>query len=234
MVYRPPANSGSRPSPVVDTDSPEVSVRSARLDRPLRKTSLDPTYTDPHLEELVRVAAERAKNEAQAQGYAAGWSQGRQAALERAQSENAQHAQQVIGERALVGTRMRELLTELAAAARTARVTTVPEWTEVADVLAEGALRLAASILGRELQSIDDAVAQSVRMALRRLAEPGEAVVHLNPSDAAMAEGDGDLGVRVISDPSVPVGSVLVLTPSQRLQHDLPAALAAAEAVLKS
>jgi hypothetical protein len=40
--------------------------------------------------------------------------------------------------------------------------------------------------------------------------------------------------VRVISDPRVPVGSVVVLTPAQRLRHDLPAALDAAEAVLRS
>jgi flagellar assembly protein FliH len=234
MQARPAANSGPRPSPVIDPENSEIQIRPARLDRPLRKTSLAPTYTDPHLEELVRVAAERARHEARAEGYAAGWSEGRKAAAVKARAAKDLYAEQVADERALVGQRVRELLAELAAAARTARVTTVPEWTEVADVLAEGSIRLAASVLGRELESVDDAVAQSVRMALRRLAEPGEAVVHLNPTDAALVQDDETLGVRVIADPNIPTGSVLVLTPSQRLRHDLPAALAAAEEVLKS
>jgi flagellar assembly protein FliH len=221
-------------NPVVDPESPVVSVRPARLDRQLRKSSIDPTYADEHLEELVRVATERARQQARAEGYATGWSQGRQAAGEKAQVETAQLAEQVEDERAMVGLRMRDLLAELAHAAQAARTTVMPEWTEVADVLAEGALRLATTMLGRELQTVDDALAQSVRMALRLLAEPGEAIVHLNPADAEIAEDDGTLGVRVIADPNVPLGSVLVLTPSQRLLHDLPVALAAAEEVLRS
>lgn len=211
-----------------------VSVRPARLDRPLRRTTLDSTYTDPHLEELIRVAADRARHEARAEGYAAGWSQGRQAAGEQARTESESIAREVAGERAVAGKKMAQLLSTLADAARTARRSVEPDWAEVADTLAEGAIRLAAAALGRELSSVDDAVAQSVKGALAQLADPGEAVVHLNPADAELVLDEDELAVRVISDPRVPVGSVIVLTPAQRLRHDLPAALAKAEEVLKA
>jgi flagellar biosynthesis/type III secretory pathway protein FliH len=234
MTIRPAANAWKRPSRVIDTELADVSVRPARLDRPLRRTSLDPTYSDPHLEELVRVAADRARHEARAEGYAAGWSQGRQAAAVKAAEESAVVAKQADVDRTATTRKLQGLMTSLSEAARAARVTVAPDWTEVSDTLAEGALRLAAAALGRELRSIDDAVVQAVKGALQRLAEPGEAVIHLNPADAALVLDHETLGVRVISDPRVPVGSVTALTPAQRLRHDLPAALDAAEAVLKA
>jgi flagellar assembly protein FliH len=234
MRPQPATHSPARPNPVVDTSLDDVSIRPARLDRPLRRTTLDPTYADPHLEELIRVAAEHARHEARAEGYAAGWSQGRQAAAARSTADHAAMTAQLTAERAAAGKKTARLMTALGEAARAARVTVAPEWSEVADTLAEGALRLAAAALGRELRSIDDAVAQAVHTALQLLTEPGEAVAHLNPADAALALDEPTLGVRVISDPRVPEGSVIVLTPAQRLRHDLPAALDAAEAVLRS
>ena len=234
MATRPPLNAQNRPSRVVDTALEDVSVRPARLDRPLRRGAIEPLYADPRLEEMVQAAAERARYEARAEGFAAGWSEGRQVAAAKSKTENAIAAKQTENERALAGMRIGQLMTALAEAARAARVTVAPEWSEVADTLAEGALRLAAAALGRELRSIDDSVAEAVRGALQRLAEPGEAVVHLNPADAALVLDDPSIGVRVISDPRVPEGSVIALTPAQRLRHDLPAALDAAEAVLKS
>jgi len=228
------ANPERRASRVVDTTSSDVTVRTARMDRPLRRASLDPTYTDPHLEELVRVASDRARLEAQAQGYAAGWSEGRQAAAQKAQAANAAAAQQLVVDQRVAGQKMIQLLKSLSEAVAAARVPTMPEWAEVADTLAEGALRLAAAALGRELRTVDDATLTSVKAALAALAEPGQAVVHLNPKDAALVLDEESLDVRVISDPGVPAGSVLVLTPSQRLRHDLPSALSAAEAVLRA
>jgi flagellar assembly protein FliH len=210
-----------------------VEIRPAKLDRPLRGTAIDPVYSDPHLEEMVRVAAERARQEARAEGYATGWSQGRQAAAERAHLESQAAARQAEAERAELRQRVSELLSALGEATRTARVATLPEWMEVADVLAAGALQLAAAALGRELQTVDGAVLQAVQGALRHLAEPGEAVVHLNPGEAGLVEA-AEVGVRVIADPAVQPGTVTVLTPAQRLRHDLPAALAAAQEVLRA
>jgi flagellar assembly protein FliH len=210
-----------------------VEYRPARFDRPLRGTAIDPLYTDPALEEMVRVAAERARQEARAEGYAAGWSQGRQAATAKARNEQQNQAEIGEVERADLRLRVSELLSALAEATRTARVAAAPEWIEVADVLASGALQLAAAALGRELETVDGAVLQAVQGALRHLAEPAEAVVHLNPVEAGLVDPE-IVGVRVVADPNVQPGTVTVLTPAQRLRHDLPAALAAAEEVLRT
>ncbi len=210
-----------------------TTVRPARLDRPLRSGgAIDPAYSDPALEEMVRVAAERARESARAEGYAAGWAQGRQAAQARATAENDAVRKQLGSEKARLGQDVAELLTALGEATRAARTAAMPDWIEVADVLAAGALQLAAAALGRELSSVDGAVQHAVAGALRHLAEPGDAVVHLNPADAEMLDA-AELGVRIIPDPNVSAGSVVVLTPAQRLRHDLPAALAAAEEVLR-
>jgi flagellar biosynthesis/type III secretory pathway protein FliH len=152
----------STTSHVISADSEQFSVRPAHLDRPLRRTTLDPTYTDPHLEELVRVAAEQARHEARAEGYAAGWSQGRQAAASRSAAEHSAIAEQAVLARQAVAGQINRLLGELGEAARAARSAAAPEWAEVADVLAEGALQLAAAALGRELKTVDGAVALAV------------------------------------------------------------------------
>jgi flagellar assembly protein FliH len=217
----------------INDASEHVTVRAARFDRPMRSLAIDPNYSDAHLEELVRVAAERARETARAEGYAAGWSQGRQAAGKQAQAESQVVAAQFEAQRAAIGQQLQQLLTALAQATAAARQVSAPDWIEVADVLASGALHLAASALGRELKSVDDEVAEAVAGALRQLAEPGEAVVHLNPAEADLVDPIA-AGIRVIADPDIAPGTVTVLTPAQRLRHDLPAALAAAEEVLRS
>lgn len=206
-------------------------VRPARLDVPLRRSALGPAYADPVLENLVAGAAERAREDARAQGYAAGWSQGRQAAAaeaaEQARTGQLREQQQRDAETA----RMTGLLARLADAARGMRSAQTIELTDVATALADAAVELAAAVLDRELTTVDDALRRQVLAALTRIADPDAAVVHLNPADAGrLTELPG--GVRVIPDAAVPTGEVVVLTPAQRLRLDIPAALAAARQVL--
>jgi flagellar biosynthesis/type III secretory pathway protein FliH len=130
--------------------------------------------------------------------------------------------------------RVRRLLAELGKAILEGRRASVPQWQEVADALADGALQIARAAVARELRSIDDPVAEAVRSALQAISEPGQAVVHLHPEDATFAGRQPPEGIRVVADASVPPGSVLVLTPAQRLLIDLPTALSAAERVLRS
>jgi len=206
-------------------------IRPARLDRPLSGRLLEPGYADAHLEAMLAEAAERARESAQAQGYAAGWAHGHQAAAA---------AQQAAGEQAEAGrraaaARAETLLAALADAGRRQQQAGLPAWHEVADALADGALALARAALGRELRAIDEPVAEAVRTALRQLAAPDEVCVHLNPDDAALlATATLPPTVRLVADASVPAGAVRAQTPTQRLLLHLPAALAAAEEVLRS
>jgi flagellar assembly protein FliH len=209
-------------------------VRPARLDRQLRSGAIDPGYADTRLEEIVSRAAEAARETARAEGYAAGWSEGRQAAAEQARQQQARLAEQAAARLEQDTARVRSLIAELGEAVVAARRAAIPEWEDVADAVADGALRIARAAMARELRSIDEPVADAVRRGLERIADPGEAIIHLHPDDAALIMETMPDGVRVIPDPTVPAGGVVVLTPAQRLRLDLPSALAAAERVLRS
>ena len=221
-------------SPVLTAAEISASVRPAHLDRPLHRGTVESQYSDPRLEEMVRVAADRARVDAQAQGYLAGWAQGRQAATE--ESARARVAQQQENQRlrAQITEEAQHLLEALRDAAREVREARLPEWNEVADVLTDGALQLAQAALGRELRSTDDQVTLGVRAALQQVAASGETLVHLSPDDAELLKDEMTEGITVVPDPSLSPGSVTVLTPTQRLRQDLPTALAAAEEVLRS
>jgi len=223
-----------RDEPVLTPAQIQASVRPAVLNRPLVHTRLESHYADPRLEEMVRRAAEQARLEAQAQGYLAGWAQGRQAAAQ----ENARVRAAAQTEQQQVHAQIRQEAQGLLAALREAdqqvHESRMPEWTEVADVLADGALQLARAALGRELASVDDRVRLAVQAALRQVGEHPQTVVRLSPEDAQTLAQDPPEGIEVVADPELSSGSVVVLTPAQRLRQDLPAALAAAEEVLRS
>jgi flagellar assembly protein FliH len=213
---------------------PDQLVRPARLDRQLRRTAVDPAYSDSHLEQVVARAAEAARETARAEGYAAGWAEGRRAAAEQARQQAAALAEKAAAELERDAQRVRALVAQLGEAVLSARRAAIPEWEEVADAVADGALRIARAAMARELRSIDEPVADAVRRGLERIADPGEAVIHLHPDDAATVGTSLPDSVRIVPDPTVPAGGVVVLTPSQRLRLDLPSALAAAERVLRS
>jgi flagellar assembly protein FliH len=217
--------------PVIDASVARATVRPARLDRPLRQGALDPGYTDPHLEELVQSATREARESAQAQGYAAGWAQGRQAAAAAAAQEAVAAQAQLAEYRAAAALQIDQLMAGLAQATADMSQRTQPEWQELADILCDGAFQLACGILSRELGSVDDAMVANIRAALQLLADPAEAVVHLHPQDAAIL-AQPPAGVRIVPDAAVPAGGVVALTATQRLRLDLPEALAVAQRVL--
>ena len=221
-------------SPVLSGAEALAAVRPANLDRPLQRGTIDPQYSDPRLEEMVRATAERAREEAQAQGYLAGWSQGRQAAAEEHVRVQARLQEENQKERARLTVEAQQLLENLRAVTRQVQQSTLPQWNEVSDILTEGALRLAEAALGRELRTMDDSVTSAVRTALRQVAASDETEVHLNPADAEVVAEEAVEGVTIVPDPGVPAGAVTVITPTQRLRHDLPGALSAAEEVLRS
>ncbi|MFI7585870.1 FliH/SctL family protein [Spongisporangium articulatum] len=216
-------------TPVVDASTTEV--RPANLDHPLRRTAINPTYSDPVLDDIVAESARAARDDARAQGYAAGWAQGRQAAAVEAAQVAAATAAAEQQRRDSETAQFNGLLARLADAARDARTVQVAEWQDVAAALAETAVQLAVALLDRELAATDDAVLEGVLAALARVADPDAAVVHLNPADLRLVT-EPPAGVRLVPDAAVNPGDVLVLTPAQRLVRSLPEALAAAREVL--
>jgi flagellar assembly protein FliH len=232
-----PSGQGSSPQAATDADG-GAGVRVVRFDRPLRTGADSIGWADPRIAQRIEQAAQQARQEAHGLGYAAGWAQGRKAATERAQAEEAERAAAAAAALRERSARTRTLLTTLGEAARQAALAAVPAWNEVADAVAEGALAIARAALGRELAAVDAEVADAVRTALRTLAGADEVTVHVHPGDLSLLrEIVGDQlpeHVRLSADPGVRPGGVVAETPVQRLRRDLPAALARAEEVLRS
>jgi flagellar assembly protein FliH len=216
--------------------SPEAAAaRPAKLDRPLSGGALGSGLTDPRLQAGLAEAIEQARGAALAEGYAAGWALGSKAAGERADvAERARQTEAASGRQSLA-KHAKPLLASLAEAARRQQQATLPAWHEVADALADGALAIAAAALDRELRTVDAPVVEALKVALRTLAGQEVVAIRLHPDDAAMLDPDVlPDGVRLVPDADVARGGVLAQTPAQRLLMHLPAALAAAEEVLRS
>jgi flagellar assembly protein FliH len=229
------ASSGAGKASSAGLAAADAVIRPARLDRPLGRQLLDPGYADAALEGRLELAAARVQESARAQGYAAGWSQGSQAAAARAAGHEQLRAEQLEQQRRAVAGQAQTLLAALAEATRRQQAAGLPDWHEVADALADGALALAAAAVGRELASIDAPLVEAVRVAMRALGDPAQVALHLNPADAGLiSSAELPAGVRLVPDAAVAAGSVLLQTPAQRLAYNLPAALAAAEEVLRS
>ena len=213
-------------------------VRAVRFDRPLHAAAAaggPAGWGDVGLDAALAEAVEAARAEGLAQGYAAGWGAGRQAAAEREAAEVVERARAAEADRHAVAARAEPLLAALASAATSARQAAEPTWNELADVLADGALSLARAALARELASVDADLELRVRAALRLIGGDGRAVVLLAPADAAALAGVGlPEGTELVPDASVEPGTVAVRTEVRRLLLDVPAAIAAAEEVLRS
>ena len=215
-----------------------TAVRPARFDRPLsgpQAARLGAGWGDPALDAQLAEAVDEGRRQGLAQGYAAGWTAGRQAAADREAVEAAARARAAEAERREQQQRAAELLGALADAVRTASAPVVPAYEELADVLVDGALAIARAALARELAAVDDDLAQRARTAVRALAGDGRLVLRLNPADRAAVSGARlPADVDLVDDAALPRGAVAVRGQTQRLRLDVPAAVAAAEEVLRS
>lgn len=215
-------------------DGPPV---PARLDRRLTGSALGHGWAHPQIEQQIARARASAAEAARSEGYAAGWAQGRRAAAEAA-AEQARRTQEEAARQARAdAVRVGALLEALTDALHRADVAAVPAWEETGDALVDCAVGIARAVLGRELGSLDGATLAALRTAVRCLGEPDDVTVRVNPADVALldqvAPGDRPARLRVVPDPDVAAGTVTASTVTQRVTVDVPAALAAAEEVLR-
>ncbi len=177
--------------------------------------------------------AEQVRSAARASGYAAGWAEGRRAAADQAEQE--------LDRLRLDDARMRRAGRDRADAAISAAVEdwtrrTTPVLEELADVVVDAALDLAAAIIGRELSA--SARPETARLALRRALAPllpgAEVRVRMNPQDlAAIEDGttqDGHL-VKLVADPSLLSGDAIAEQDGATVDGRVASALARARAV---
>jgi flagellar assembly protein FliH len=145
---------------------------------------------------------------ARSAGYAEGWAQGRRDAVA-AQTEQLQRAE----------ASRQQLELELAAEAQQAcdalwsavsqlEAITAPVLEDGANVVLDGAIRLAEAVLGAELSVLDDSATLALRRALAPLPDDGRVVVRLNPQDlqvlrASGESADGASGTQRLEDHDV-------------------------------
>ena len=217
---------------------PLAGVRPARLDRPLtgaRSVGRGGAWGDPALDAALAEAIDDGRRQGSAQGYAIGWAAGMRAAADREHAAAAARAQAAETERRERLGRAESLLAALAEARREVAASAAPTWEQLAGVLTDGALAIARAALARELATVDDDVERRVRAALQVLADDGRLVVHLHPDDVAALSGARlPVGTQLVPDAAVRPGTVDVQGDVRRLRLDVPAAVAAAEEVLRS
>jgi flagellar assembly protein FliH len=239
--------------PQVRSGEAAADVTAIRFDRPLVE---HPGWADPRIARQIAEVTRAARERGTAEGYAAGWAQGRRAATEREVAELAERAAREETARRALTARTQAMLATLATSARTLADQVVPTWDGLMDTLLDGAVAVVAAAFGREVAALDGEALEAARLALRLL-PPAEALtLHVNPADLELfgedtAEGgrgdaaEGGLadgaaerdpafeGLRIVPDTTVPAGTATARTALQSLPVDLQAALRAAEEVLR-
>lgn len=220
-------------APIVTSGRTADMARTVRFDRPLVDL---PGWADTRLARQIAEVSRTAHEQGFAEGYAKGWGEGRRAAAEREAADLAARNEREEANRIQLLSRAQPLLAALAQAARTLTEQVTPAWDELVDTVLDGAMRLAAAGLARELDAVDAEVLEATRAALRILPSGEPVTLHVNPADIDLLVGAGTEptdGLRIVPDPAVAVGTVLARTPLHTLPFDTRAGLRAAEEVLK-
>jgi flagellar assembly protein FliH len=219
--------------PVVLRDLPASVVGETRANADLRQghwTRLGSrgVLGDAVTEATLASLADQARDAARAQGYAAGWAQGRRAALESAAAAEVERA-----------TRHHAELTELAAEQRTAAAALAvaidggnARVQATCEELAAHAVRLglavAEAILMREVSVSADPGADALRRAMTRVPAAVPVTVRLHPEDRSQLDVSVLDGreVSFVDDPSMQRGGAVVETEHGVVDATVEAALA--------
>jgi flagellar assembly protein FliH len=128
-------------------------------------------------------AQERAS--ARAAGYAEGWATGHQQALAAAQADAERRELEHAALQATVAQRCDSAVQALAHAAGQLHQRELPVLDEMGQTLLEAALTLAAAVLDRELQGLDDTALLALRRTVAPLPGDGPVRVRVSPADHA-------------------------------------------------
>lgn len=218
------------------SDAPEV--LTARLDRPLAAGAIGHGWAHPAIAEQIAKVRQAAAEAARSEGYAAGWAQGRRAAAEALEVDRQRQRELTEQTAQVQAARVEQALEDLADAVARVDEAAVPAWEDVADALVEGAVGIARAVLARELGSLDTTTLEALHVAVRALGRPPAVTVHAHPTDVealdAVAPGRRPAALTLVADPSQQPGTLVTRTVTQRVVTGIPAALAAAEEVLRA
>lgn len=189
---------------------------------------------DAATEGTLTALADRARAAAQAQGYAAGWAEGRCEAQASARTLEAALADRAAAERAAAALEQQSLVSALAHAAESCSTEMVSRYGELAHQALDLALQLAEEVLQRELAVADEPGLDALRRALAPLDHRVAVTVRLHPDDRATLDPSALAGrpVTVVDDPTLDRGDALAETDHGVVDATISAALARVREVL--
>ncbi|MHB1614887.1 MAG: FliH/SctL family protein [Actinomycetes bacterium] len=164
-----------------------------RVSRYTAVTVADPRLADPDLEaafdRALGALARTTREAARAEGYAAGWAQGRRAAetaMARSRDQDRDESNAAEADRA---RRFTAVVTRLSGVATAWEAQAAPSLTDSADVLARCSYELTLALLGRELTLAPATWQQTVRRAVHAAGQRAAVLVRLNPVEYQAAVG---------------------------------------------
>jgi flagellar assembly protein FliH len=189
---------------------------------------------DQATETTLSGLAERSREVARAQGFAAGWAEGRRGSLARSTAAQDEQLHAFEERSRLVVAAQQSAADAVARAATSFQEMTRTVHAELADAAVELALQIAETVLGRELVAVDDAAADAVRRALTSVPVDVPVVVRLHPADLAALDAavSSDREVTYLADPALGHGDAVVETDSGSVDAGIGAALARVREVL--
>lgn len=187
--------------------------------------------TVPPLPVITTGRASEAVAEATRRGHAAGYAAG----LREAARTVAERREQLEAEHARTVERVRQecvrALAALGAAAAQLRAREVAAVQDAQDVLAAAALDLAEAVIGVELADGETSARAALARALADVDAESVRVVRLNPADLHHLD-TATADVRLVGDPSVPVGDAVAELDHGLLDAAIGSALRRARAAL--
>lgn len=189
---------------------------------------------DPVTESVLGPLAERARAAARAEGYAAGWAEGRRVAAASAARETADRRAELEEMRAVAVERQDLLLAAMGVAVDRAERELLDRQDDLAVAAVDLALDLVETFLGRELELAGTPGLDAVRRAVAPVESDVRIVVRLHPDDLATLHPDAEVDPRVtlLADPALTRGDAVAETDDRIVDATVGAALARVRAVV--
>jgi flagellar assembly protein FliH len=203
---------------------------------PAQRTADGGGSTHFRLGDVYAAELTRLRQQAHAEGYAAGHAEGVQAAAAVVAEAERAAALRLAEAQARWDRRLASATAALAAAAAQLEAAVVPVADDVRDSIVGAVLTLVEDLLGRELALTDSPVLDAVRRALTLCPADAPIVLRLHPDDLAEVPADAlaalPPSVRVVADARIERAGAVAETGPRRIDAQLGAALERVKAVL--
>lgn len=189
---------------------------------------------DAVTEAVLGPLADRTRSAARAEGYAAGWAEGRRRAAADAERETEARRAELDRQRVAATEQQDRLLAALGTALARAEQELAQRQADLGVGAVDLALELVELFLGRELELAREPGLDAVRRAVAAVETDARIAVRLHPEDLATVHPDAvtDPRVTLVADPALTRGDAVAETQDRVVDATVAAALARVRAVV--